>query len=88
MKDFYEDVTNKIVAAIETGVAPWVRPWSLNDQRPKNAATGRLYRGINSLLLGLEALAHGYASNTWLTYRQAAALNAQVRGGEGVRHLG
>ena len=82
MKDFYQEVTNKIVAAIEAGTPPWVRPWSVSDQRPKNAATGRLYRGINSLLLGLEAQARGYASGAWLTYRQAAALNAQVRGGE------
>ncbi len=82
MKDFYQDVTTRIVAAIEAGTPPWVKPWSVSDQRPKNAATGRLYRGINTLLLGLEAQAHGYASNAWLTYRQAAALNAQVRGGE------
>jgi antirestriction protein ArdC len=82
MKDFYQDVTNRIVAAIEAGTPPWLRPWSVSDQRPRNAATQRLYRGINCLLLGLEAQAHGYASNAWLTYRQAAALNAQVRGGE------
>jgi antirestriction protein ArdC len=82
MKDFYQDVTNRIVAAIEAGTPPWVKPWSVSDQRPKNFATQRLYRGINSLLLGLEAQAHGYASNAWLTYRQAGALNAQVRGGE------
>ena len=82
MKDFYQSVTDRIVSAIEAGTPPWVRPWSVSDQRPKNAATGRLYRGINSLLLGLEAQARGYASGAWLTYRQAAALNAQVRGGE------
>ena len=82
MKDFYQDVTNRIVTSIEAGVVPWIRPWSVSDQRPKNAATNRLYRGINALLLGLEAQAHGYASSAWLTYRQAAALNAQVRGGE------
>jgi antirestriction protein ArdC len=82
MKDFYQNVTDRIVAAIEAGTPPWVRPWSVSDQRPKNAATNRLYRGINSLLLGLEAQAHGYTSSAWLTYRQAAALKAQVRGGE------
>lgn len=80
--DFYQEVTNRIVAAIDAGTPPWVRPWSVSDQRPKNASTGRLYRGINALLLGLEAQARGYTANAWLTYRQAAALNAQVRGGE------
>ena len=82
MKDFYQDLTNRIVAAIEAGTPPWVRPWSVSDQRPRNAATKRPYRGINSLLLGLEAQLRGYANGAWLTYRQAAALNAQVRGGE------
>jgi antirestriction protein ArdC len=82
MKDFYQDVTNRIVAAIEAGTPPWVKPWSVSDQRPKNAATGRLYRGVNYVLLALEADAKGYAESRWLTYRQAAALNAQVRGGE------
>jgi antirestriction protein ArdC len=62
MKDFYQSVTDRIVAAIEAGTPPWVRPWSVSDQRPNNAATNRLYRGINSLLLGLEAQAQGYAS--------------------------
>src|SRR5258706_14839825 len=81
MKDFYQDVTNRIVAAIEAGTPPWVRPWSVSDQRPRNAATKRPYRGINSILLGLEAAAKGYAESRWLTFRQTAALNAQVRGG-------
>lgn len=82
MQDFFQAVTNRIVATIEAGAPAWVRPWSVCDQRPRNAATKRPYRGINALLLGLEAQARGYASNAWLTYRQAAALNAQVRGGE------
>ena len=82
MKDFYQDVTNRIVAAIEAGTPPWVRPWSVTDQRPHNAATKRPYRGINTVLLGLEAGLKGYASGAWLTYRQAAALGGQVRGGE------
>ena len=81
-RDFYQHVTDRIVAAIEAGTPPWVRPWSVSDQRPKNAGTGRLYRGINSLLLGLEAQARGYASAAWLTYRQAVAAGGQVRGGE------
>lgn len=45
-------------------------------------ATGEPYRGINVLLLWLEAVTSGYASPTWMTYRQAQALGAQVRKGE------
>ena len=47
-----------------------------------NASSRRLYRGINALLLGIEASTHGYPLNRWLTYRQALELGGQVRKGE------
>jgi antirestriction protein ArdC len=40
------------------------------------------YRGINNVLLGMEAHCRGYASNQWLTFRQAHQLGAHVRKGE------
>ena len=46
---------------------------------PTNACTGRPYRGINVVLLAMEAQAHGYPFNRWLTYRQATDLGAQTR---------
>ncbi len=81
--DLYAETTARIVAALEQGVAPWVRPWSTSiDSLPVNACTRRQYRGINVVLLAMEAQAHGYPLNRWLTYRQAAALGGQVRKGE------
>ena len=49
---------------------------------PANLSSGRPYRGINILLLNLQQMASGYATNRWLTYQQARALGAQVRRGE------
>ena len=49
---------------------------------PMNAETRRPYRGVNFLTLSIEAQAHAYHRNRWLTYRQAAALSAHVRKGE------
>ena len=49
---------------------------------PMNAAGRRPYRGINALLLTLEANSQGYPLNRWLTYRQASELGGQVRRGE------
>lgn len=85
--DLYQETTNRIVAAIEAGTTPpWVKPWSVSDMRPRNAATQRAYRGINNLLLVLEAEARGYAQSRWLTFHQAAELGGHVRaGGHGVR---
>ena len=81
--DIYQTVTNKIIAALETGTPPWVRPWKgETDPYPINAETRRVYRGINFLSLQLEAAACGYSRNSWLTYRGATELGGQVRKGE------
>ena len=81
--DLYSNVTARIVAALERGVAPWVRPWSTGiDTLPMNAGTKRPYRGVNVVLLALEVQAHGYPLNRWVTYRQALELGGQVRRGE------
>jgi antirestriction protein ArdC len=83
MTDLYQSVTDRIVAALDQGTPPWVRPWSgLDDAIPVNAQTRRRYRGINFALLSLESEAKGYDTNRWLTYRQAHELGAQVRKGE------
>ena len=53
-RDHYQDITNQIVEALEAGIIPWRREW---DQGacgvPMNVATGKAYRGINHLVLGL-----------------------------------
>ena len=85
--DLYQETTNRIVEAIESGVTPpWVKPWSLAEMQPRNAVTKRVYRGINNLLLVLAANARGYQQSRWLTFHQAAELGGHVRSGEhGVR---
>jgi antirestriction protein ArdC len=83
MKDTYQSVTNTIIAALEAGTPPWVHPWrnGSSDMVPANLASGRRYRGINVLLLNLQAMHCGYQSNRWLTFQQARVLGANVRKG-------
>ena len=77
--DIAKNVTDKIIASLESGVAPWVRPWKAeNSGMPYNMATLKTYRGINVALLSLNS----FASNAWLTYKQAQELGANVRKGE------
>lgn len=78
--DIYEEVTAQIVAALEGGVAPWIKPWKNGAQPdlPYNAASGREYNGINQILLGM----HAYSSNGWLTFKQAKELGGSIRKGE------
>ena len=51
LPDLYASVTARIVAALEAGTPPWIRPWTGPDfdPAPANAVTGRAYRGINVL---------------------------------------
>ena len=49
---------------------------------PKNAATGRRYSGINVLILWGAMVEHGFAGQSWLTFRQALGLGGSVRKGE------
>ena len=83
MNDIYQTITDKIIAELEAGTAPWVRPWSGEaDPFPRNALSQRPYRGINNVLLGMEAHCRGYSTNQWLTFKQAQSLGGHVRKGE------
>ncbi|MFQ8433162.1 ArdC family protein [Amaricoccus sp. W119] len=82
--DAQQWVTDRIVAAIEAGTPPWRQPWTGTARGAvfPYRACGEAYRGINVILLWLEAWEKGYASRFWFTYRQAQALGGQVRKGE------
>lgn len=80
-RDLYQEVTDRIIKALEEGVAPWVKPWKVvggDSSMPRNGATKRPYSGVNVLLCWMS----GYASNDWYTFNQAKKLGANVRKGE------
>jgi antirestriction protein ArdC len=81
----YGEVTDRIIAQLEAGRVPWVQPWDgakVSVGMPRNAGTGRRYSGINVLILWARLFERGFASQGWLTYRQALALGGNVRKGE------
>jgi antirestriction protein ArdC len=55
---------------------------SEDDARPKNAATGRSYSGINTLILWVAVAERAFTSQHWLTFRQALKIGAHVKKGE------
>ncbi len=75
-------ITAAIVARLEEGVKPWVRPWRRTGSARPLRACGTPYRGINTFWLWMVADSHGYGSPYWMTYRQAQVLGGQVRKGE------
>lgn len=78
----YERITQTVCELLENGVVPWRQPWKTRlacpQGVPRNGASGRPYRGMNSLLLGCA----DYDSAAWVTYKQARALGGHVRAGE------
>jgi antirestriction protein ArdC len=72
----YEIVTEQVIKQLESGVAPWRKPWSA--ELPCNLVSGKAYRGLNTFLLGSQ----GYASKYWLTFNQANKIGGHVRKGE------
>ena len=85
-RDVYERVTDKIIADLEAGVRPWMKPWSGEHAagricRPLRA-NGMPYRGINILMLWGAAMERGYGAPVWMTFKQALEHGAHVRKGE------
>ena len=82
--DLYQTVTDSIIAQIEGGTLPWLKPWhatagvSGGGMFPCNHITGRSYSGVNVMILWSRA----FASNRWMTYKQAQSIGATVRKGE------
>ena len=82
-RDLYAEVSARIIAELEQGAAPWVKPWAATAgaNLPCNAVTNRPYSGCNVILLWL-ARDRGWPTPRFLTYRQAAEAGGNVRKGE------
>ena len=82
-RDLYAAVSTRIIAELEAGAAPWVRPWSVTAgaNTPCNAVSNRPYSGCNVVLLWMAANA-GYRTPRYLTFKQARELGGNVRKGE------
>ena len=87
--DFYQQITNQIIEALESGVKPWVCPWNKTEQSgiPSNASTSASYNGMNIMLLWMSATMQGFSSSSWMTFKQAKEKGGQVRKGEKGTHI-
>jgi antirestriction protein ArdC len=84
--DVYTRITNRVIADLEQGVRPWMKPWNAEH------AAGRItrplrhngipYRGINVVMLWSASVTKGYACPLWLTFKQTIELGGNVRKGE------
>jgi antirestriction protein ArdC len=85
-QDAYSRITSQIVASLEYGVRPWVKPWNAEHAAGRITQplrfNGQPYSGINILSLWMSAATQGFAAPIWMTFRQTMDLNANVRKGE------
>ena len=75
-KDIQAEITAKVIALIEEHGANWTKPFSELSSAPINAVTGKKYRGVNALFLGLLGVQYAAGYNQWQT------IGAQVRAKE------
>ena len=84
--DVYSRITNRIVADLEQGIRPWMKPWNADHAAGKITRplrhNGIPYKGINVLMLWSTSVAKGYTCPLWLTFKQALELGGNVRKGE------
>lgn len=71
MLNVREQVTQRMIEAIEAGTPPWRKGWDAMESH-SNASTGKPYQGINQLLLGMS----GFSDPRWLTLKQANAMKS------------
>lgn len=85
-QDIYARVTERIVADLEQGVRPWIKPWSAEHAAGKITRplrhNGMPYQGINVLTLWSASVDAGFSAATWMTFHQAMELGGHVRKGE------
>ena len=85
--NFYEEMTGKIIAALEKGTAPWQRPWNGREAH-QNAFTKRCYTGVNQLALEVAGMEiDGGQDPRWLTFMQAKERGLNIKKGAKGTHV-
>lgn len=72
-----EELAQAFLAALKEEQLPWRACWA--QERPYNAATGRRYKGINTLRLSMLADERGYKDPRWCTFQQAKDKGWKIR---------
>ena len=82
MSTVYQEVTDSIIAQLEQGATPWIKPWATDSTADKNFLSQAPYKGINRLMLGLSSMVHGFGCPVWASFKQWQTVGATVRKGE------
>jgi antirestriction protein ArdC len=82
-KTIREEITTKIVTALEKDLLPWRRPWSTNNAgRHTNVISKKPYSGVNPMLLELHSMEFGFQSRWWQPLISGTSLAASSSVGQ------
>lgn len=71
-----EEITGKVIAQIEQGVAPWRKTWGFMEP-PQNFFSGHKYRGINAFLIYFKQ----YPTPYFATFNQVVKAGGKIKKG-------
>lgn len=75
MEDIYQEITDRVIAALENGTIPWQQPWvSVNGHGAYNRVTKKTYSLLNQIILE--------RPGEWASYKQWQTIGAHVKKGE------
>lgn len=77
--DIYEFINNEIIAQLENGIIPWLKPWTGRADGAYSRATGKPYSLLNQFLLG--------GSGEWATFKQITEAGGKIKKGEKARQV-
>jgi Antirestriction protein len=69
------------ISALKENIIPWQRNWK-EAETPRNALSGKEYRGLNVLWLQYVSQEKGYVDPRWCTSRQAMEKGWKIKEGE------
>jgi len=75
-KEIYAKVTSSLIDMMRQGVAPWSKPWIMHPAQ--NGSTGKAYRGINRLSLGMAMEVNGWSDPRFVTFKQCKDMGGRI----------
>ena len=80
--NIHEKTANQVIEAMKTSGNDWIQSWAVpSHQQPTSVVTGKVYTGVNWLILGLAKFDQNFTTGKWATYRGWQKLGAQVKKG-------
>jgi len=81
-RDIEAEITSAIEAAMNEHGTNWIKPFSALCTMPTNVVTGKEYRGLNALWLGVMGISHAAGYKQWQTI--GAQVKKREDGGVGI----